>query len=238
MVPSLTELLIYLGVEVVGRTKFCIHPSEQIDQIPKIGGTKTVDVSKVIGLEPNIVIANKEENVQEQVEAIKAAGIEIYVSEISDYVTALASILEIGKLVNKSTSAEALVDQITSAFGDLPQLDRRVCYLIWRKPYMAAGGDTYINSMLKKCGMTNVYQDSDRYPSIEVADILAKKPDIVMLSSEPFPFKEKHIKELQAHLPDSKIILVDGECYSWYGNRMLVAAEYFSGLVERLGLGS
>jgi len=227
LVPSLTELLLYLGVEVVGRTKFCIHPAAEIGAIPKVGGTKTVHTDQVVALEPDLVIANKEENVAEQVGALQEAGLQVLVTDIKDYDTALAAIDTIGAAVGRTSQARLLVADIERAFQSLPQAGLSVCYLIWRKPYMTIGGDTYIHDMLTRCGYTNVYQSQERYPEVTLEELQSRRPDVVMLSSEPFPFAEKHIAELQEAMPDSTVVLVDGEYFSWYGSRMVAAAKYF-----------
>jgi len=230
LVPSLTELAIFLGVNVVGRTKFCIFPEEDVQTIPKVGGTKTVDKEKVIALKPDLVLANKEENVKEQIEALEQAGISVLVTNIYDFHSAIAAILDIGSITFTMEKAQYLATAIQENFKGLTQINKNACYLIWRKPYMTVGGDTFIHSMMEICGIENIFKEQKRYPVIDVAELSSISPELILLSSEPFPFKEQHIKELQAVCPSSKIILVDGTYFSWYGNRMLPAVQYFNKL--------
>ena len=110
----------------------------------------------------------------------------------------------------------------------------QTAYLIWRNPYMAAGGDTFINDMMNHCGFENIYKETNRYPEIAIEELREKNCELLLLSSEPFSFKEKHVEELQPLLPDTKIILVDGEMFSWYGSRLLYGPEYFQQLLKLL----
>lgn len=230
LVPSLTEYLIDLGVDVVGRTKFCIHPRERVGVIPKIGGTKNVHIDKVVDLKPDLVVANKEENVKEQVEEIAAKGISTITTVITDYDSALSELLRLGKAVGRQEAAETIVEQIKTSFDSLPSINQSCAYLIWKDPLMTIGHDTYIHNMLEKVGMTNVYGDQARYPTFSEKELIERNPSIVLLSSEPFPFGDQHIAYFKSLLPDSKVILVDGELFSWYGSRMLQAPDYFRSL--------
>jgi len=226
LVPSITELLIYLNVDVVGRTKFCVFPEGKVETIPKIGGTKDVNVSKIIALNPDLVIANKEENVKEQVVKIAEADVEVLTTEIANFEEAIAAILDIGKHVDRKEQAGSLVEKIKRSFQKIKLFDKTVCYLIWKSPYMTVGGDTYINSMLEKCGLKNVFSEARRYPVVTINDIIAAGPDLVFLSSEPYPFSEKHLEEFQSNLPQSRILLVDGTFFSWYGSRLFDVSSY------------
>ena len=230
LVPSLTELLIDLGLggSVVGRTKFCIHPEDQVKAIPKVGGTKNVNVQKVLDLEPDLIIANKEENQKEDIQAL-AVQCKILLTEIATYEEALEAILEIGKATNTEKRAIKINEEIQDQFEKLAPIEspKSVLYLIWQKPYMTIGNDTFIHDMLRLCGYDNVVGDHTRYPTLTLEKIVDLSPDMIFLSSEPFPFKQKHIDELQSHLPNSKILLVDGEYFSWYGSRMKGAPNYF-----------
>ena len=233
LVPSLTELLFDLGLEssIVGRTKFCIHPAGRVASIPKIGGTKKVHVDKVIALEPDLIIANKEENQKEDVEAL-AKECKVLLTEIANYDQAIAAIKRIGVETSTRERAIEICQKIELQFSRLRPKNprRRVCYLIWQKPYMTIGHDTYIHDMLGRCGFDNIAGGQTRYPTLTIEEMITSSPDYVFLSSEPFPFKQKHIDELQLHLPDAQIILVDGEYFSWYGSRMIGAAKYFKEL--------
>ena len=238
LVPSLTELVLDLGLEkeLIGRTKFCIHPHHKIKSIPKIGGTKNANISAIIDLQPDLILANKEENTKQDIEVLIQAT-QVYISDISNYHEAIQAIHKIGELTNRQKESENLVQKIELGFSTLSNLSpdkKKVCYLIWNDPMMTVGQDTYIHDMLHNCGLENIFANQKRYPEVNVEEIKDKKPDYIFLSSEPFPFKEKHIEEYKLLFPNSKIVLVDGEYFSWYGSRMALAADYFKKLVEVL----
>jgi ABC-type Fe3+-hydroxamate transport system substrate-binding protein len=229
LVPSLTELLHYLGLEneVVGITKFCVHPVEWFRTKTRIGGTKNCKLDIIESLEPTLIIANKEENTKEDVEYLQKK-FTVYVSDIKTIQDALDAILQIGQLVNRVNEAATLAEKISMDFAFLQQEKwglKNCVYLIWREPYMAAGSDTFINSILALGGFKNKVLAS-RYPTITEKELQKINPAYVLLSSEPYPFEVKHIQELQNILPDSKIQLVDGEIFSWYGSRMLNIKDY------------
>jgi ABC-type Fe3+-hydroxamate transport system substrate-binding protein len=236
IVPSQTELLFYLGLgeSIIGITKFCTHPHHQTEHTTKIGGTKQLNIELIRELQPDLIIANKEENEKSQVEDLMSIC-PVWISDINDLPQALAMIESVGTMVNRKTEADVLVKAITNQFNALIKIKKPliVAYLIWRNPYMVAGVDTFINSTLQLCGFTNAFK-ADRYPLIDAAILINANPDLVFLSSEPFPFTEKHIEEFKAILPNAKIVLVDGEMFSWYGNRLLLAPGYFSSLSESL----
>ncbi|MFC4232694.1 ABC transporter substrate-binding protein [Parasediminibacterium paludis] len=239
LVPSQTELLHDLGLEneVVGITKFCIHPTEWFNNKPSIGGTKNVKMDAVKALQPDLIIANKEENVKEQIEALEAIA-PVWVSDVNHLKDALAMIEAIGNITNTNQKAQHLIKEINSGFNQLKTTNTtlKTAYLIWRKPYMTVGGDTYINDMLQYAGFENVFANEKRYPAITIEQITEKKCDLLLLSSEPYPFKQQHIEALQAALPRIKIVLVDGEMFSWYGSRLIAAASYFKTLQETIRL--
>lgn len=236
IVPSQTELLFYLGMDekVTGITKFCTHPADKFKSITKIGGTKQLDIAKIITLKPDLIIANKEENERSQVEELMNIC-PVWISDISNLEQATDMIERVGELVDRQTQAKKLSQIITRQFDELniPPLNLKVAYLIWRKPYMVAGKNTFIDAMLQKCGLTNAF-DIERYPEVDCQMLLNVKPDVIFLSSEPYPFKEKHIAEFKALLPSAIIKLVDGEVFSWYGNRLLLAPAYFKKLTDEL----
>jgi len=236
IVPSQTELLFYLGLdaEIIGITRFCVHPHDKVLLKTKIGGTKQLNIELIKSLQPDLIIANKEENEQKQVEAL-VEFCPIWVSDIADLHGALDMITRIGEMVNRVKQATKLVQTITYSFNKLcgTKLNLRAAYLIWRKPYMAAGAGTFIDYMLQLCGLTNAFIQQ-RYPEITNEMLFEADPDVVMLSSEPYPFKEKHIAELKLILPRAKIILVDGEMFSWYGSRLLWAPEYFASVIQSI----
>ncbi|MFN7325504.1 MAG: helical backbone metal receptor [Chitinophagales bacterium] len=229
LVPSQTELLYDLGLdrEVVGITKFCIHPQQWYRSKTRVGGTKTVDVERVLSLHPNWVIANKEENVREQVEAI-SRHCSVYVSDIKTLEDAYNMMVDVGKITGKVDRAMDLVDRIRCGFEGYPLVGshaERVLYVIWRKPWMAAGGDTFIHSLISRCGWQNILADQLRYPEFTAEQLKKWNPDRILLSSEPYPFKERHVEEFRRLCPEARIQLVDGEMFSWYGSRLLQSVD-------------
>lgn len=238
LVPSQTELLYYLGLdeEVIGITKFCVHPARWLKTKTRIGGTKTINIEKIISLKPDLVIANKEENVKEQIEILQKFT-EVYISDVANLTDAKNMIVYVGELVNKKTKAQLLVTEIEKKFLQLEKINQYkipAAYFIWRNPYMAAGSDTFINDMMHVCGFQNIFEDQLRYPEINIEQLKKSDCKLLLLSSEPFPFKQKHIDELQPYLPGIKIMLVDGEMFSWYGSRLLLAADYFKTLGQTI----
>jgi ABC-type Fe3+-hydroxamate transport system substrate-binding protein len=236
IVPSQTELLFYLGLnaEVIGATKFCIHPADEVNSIAKIGGTKRLNIEKIRLLAPDLIIANKEENDRLQVEELMNIC-PVWISDISDLHSALQMIECIGDITGRSEHAAILCKEINNRFNGikLPLTTLKGAYLIWRKPYMLAGRNTFIDCMLQRCGLNNVIE-SERYPEIDASGIIAANPDVIFLSSEPYPFTQKHIEEFKEFLPNARIVLVDGEMFSWYGSRLLYAPAYFEQLISGL----
>ncbi|MCB0770489.1 MAG: ABC transporter substrate-binding protein [Flavobacteriales bacterium] len=233
LVPSQTELLhdLGLGERVVGITKFCVHPEAWFRTKTRVGGTKKVDLEKVRGLKPDLIIGNKEENDKSDIETL-AMEYPVWISDVRDLPSALDMIRRVGELTGTSPKAEPLAQAIGSAFASLGNLEPgcSVAYLIWRGPYMVAGGDTFVNDLLNRCGLTNVFADRiDRYPEITARELAAADPELILLSSEPYPFAEKHFSEFNMICPGTPVRIVDGELFSWYGSRLLRSAEYFSG---------
>lgn len=247
LVPSQTELLFYFGLhaETIGITKFCIHPPQWHRNKFKVGGTKTVDIQKIINLNPDLIIANKEENVKEQVETL-ATHFPVWITDVNNLDDAISMIADIGQLTNKETAAWQLIDQIKINFSQLnnPPIQSSIpnslltaCYLIWKDPFMTIGSDTFINDMMQQAGFKNIFETKTRYPQVTLNDIEAARCKFIFLSSEPYPFKQKHLEELQQQLPGMKIILVDGEMFSWYGSRLLQAPGYFKKLMAQAIVG-
>lgn len=238
LVPSLTELLyhLHLSEEVVGITKFCVHPSHWHRTKTRVGGTKNVQLQKVQQLQPQLVLAAKEENLKEQVEPIRNYC-PVYTSNVVTLNDALQLIGDIGALTGRTKNALQLAKEIQTAFAAVNIEKRyRALYLIWKDPWMGAGYDTFINSMLQAAGFTNVLHNRSRYPALTPAEMQALQPDVVLLSSEPYPFQEKHIDEVKKILPQSNVLLADGTYFSWYGSRMRHAPAYFVKLTEQLHL--
>lgn len=233
LVPSITESLFDFGLtemEVVGRTKFCIHPQTLITNVPVIGGTKNLNLDKIKSLKPDLIIANKEENEKLQIEEL-GKYFEIWLTDIENLQDNQNFLTELGTLLNKQGLALNFNEKINVIFDSSKELaPKKVAYLIWKNPYMTVGSDTFIHEIIEKLGFTNLFEDSKRYPEISVNQM--KEAEYVFLSSEPFPFQQKHIDELQKELPDSKIILVDGEAFSWYGTHLSRCGDYFKTLRE------
>ena len=240
IVPSQTELLYDLGLdeEVVGITKFCVHPEQWYRNKKRVGGTKTVHTDIVKALQPDLIIANKEENTKEQVEEL-ASFCPIWVSDIHTIDDALRMIHEVGAITGRAERAAIIANEITKGFSALRQAQndkfkpKRVAYFIWRKPWMCAGGDTFISNMIEHMCWVNVLADKQRYPEITLDELTDKRTDLLLLSSEPYPFKEAHITEIKTVLPDVEIMLVDGEMFSWYGSRMNKAIKYLASLIKK-----
>ena len=237
LVPSITELLSDLDLEkeVIAITKFCVHPTVWFKGKERIGGTKTVDIEKVRGLCPDLIIANKEENTKDQVEEL-AHDFDVLLTDVNDLKGACMMISNIGVLTNRSKTAALLSGKIKIRFKELtvPPKKIKAAYLIWQNPFMAAGADTFINDMIVRCGMENIFSNTGRYPEITLKELSNLNCEVVLLSSEPYPFKEKHIPEISTQLPGIKIMLVDGEMFSWYGSRLMKAADYFESLITKL----
>jgi len=231
LVPSQTELLFYIGLSdsLVGITKFCIHPAEEVKIVTKVGGTKTVRFDVIDQLQPDLIIGNKEENEQSVVAGL-AEKYPVWLSDITHFDDSLRMIQNVGEITDRGQQAAELIQQIEIAFKNIKlRTEKRVLYLIWKSPWMAAGKNTFIDSMFAKGGWVNA-TSLERYPSLTESQIESINPDIVFLSSEPFPFSDKHIGELKTLLPEAKIILVDGEMFSWYGSRLLLAPAYLNSL--------
>jgi len=179
-----------------------------------------------------LILANKEENDKEQVEKLKES-IPVWTSDVKTIEDAFKMISSVGKMVGKGNEASKIRNEIQSAFDNFQTKTKiRCAYLIWKDPMMVVGGDTFINSMLKKAGFENAFKNQNRYPITSIEEILALEIDALLLSSEPFPFKEKHIKSFEENFPNTIIKVVDGELFSWYGSRMLKAIPYFENLAE------
>lgn len=235
IVPSQTELLYDLGLdeEVAGITKFCVHPESWFRTKARVGGTKTVNIDKVKALHPDLILANKEENTREQIAALEAVA-PVWISDIKTLEEAMQMIGQVSVLTGSEREGSTIVAQLHQGFAALDinsgAAPKKTAYGIWYNPWMWAGGDTFISAMLEQCGWANALHDRTRYPAMDLAELVAYDPEIVLLSSEPFPFKERHIAEVQAALPKAKVLLADGEMFSWYGSRMLQAIPYFKSL--------
>ncbi|MGK0329035.1 ABC transporter substrate-binding protein [Polaribacter sp.] len=241
LVPSITELLVDLGLEdsIVGITKFCVHPDTLIKNKTIVGGTKNIKTDVIRNLQPDIILCNKEENTEEIVENCR----QITTTHVADIYT-IADTLELIHQYGQIFSCQEKAKKITKAilkeknnFSEFTKAkkEKKVAYFIWKKPWMVAANNTFINHLLGVNNFENVFKNKERYPEIsleklnEVDDL-----DFIFLSSEPYPFKEKHILELKNKFKKTTITLVDGELFSWYGTRLLFAFDYFKKLHNSL----
>ncbi|GAA4153049.1 helical backbone metal receptor [Chryseobacterium ginsenosidimutans] len=235
LVPSITEALFDLGLtenEIVGRTKFCIHPREKVKNVAIIGGTKNINIDKIRALQPDLILANKEENIKEQVEALMD-DFKVIVTNVENIEDNYYLLKNLGKIFNKEDRAQLFNLKIYEVLNEAKiKSNIKVAYLIWKNPYMTIGSDTFIHKILGEIGFENIFKDKKRYPEIKTEDLA--EADIIMLSSEPFPFKEKHIDELKAFYPDKKIMIVDGEAFSWYGTHIAKCENYFKELISEV----
>ncbi|AEA45966.1 ABC transporter substrate-binding protein [Fluviicola taffensis] len=236
LVPSQTELLVDLGLKdrLVGITKFCVHPKELRKEIQLIGGTKNAKIELIQSLNPDLIIGNKEENNQSDIEALQNLC-PTWMSDIFNLEDALEMIQKLGEITGTTEKATEIVSRIQTNFSTINEPAKKrgsVLYLIWKNPYIAAAGNTFIDAMLERLGFKNAVQQ-DRYPQVNLEKL---NPDFIFLSSEPFPFKEKHIEELQVQFPNSQVILVDGEFFSWYGSRLVEAPNYFKKLLNLISV--
>jgi ABC-type Fe3+-hydroxamate transport system substrate-binding protein len=233
LVPSLSELLVDLGLKnkLVGITRFCVHPKSLAKEKTSVGGTKKVNYTKIKALKPDFILCNKEENTQEMV--LKLAQIApVFVSDINTIEDTLNLIHNLGNIFECNEKATYIIDIIQNKQKDFQVTVRakkplKTAYFIWKKPWMLAGENTFINSLLALNKFNNQFLSKGHYPEIKLEEL--KDLDLMLLSSEPYPFKQKDIEELQAYT-DAKIILVDGEYFSWYGSRLIKAFDYFKKL--------
>ncbi|AYN01880.1 ABC transporter substrate-binding protein [Chryseobacterium sp. 3008163] len=232
LVPSITEALFDLGLtenEIIGRTKFCIHPEDKVKNVEIIGGTKNLNIEKIKALKPDLILANKEENVKEQVEILmKDFKVIVYNTETIEDNYYLVK--NLGLLFNKEERAQIFNLKIYEVLnGAKIHTKIKTAYLIWKNPYMTVGSDTFIHNILAEIGFENIFKSQTRYPEVQIEDLA--EADVIMLSSEPFPFKEKHIAKLKEFYPEKKIIIVDGEAFSWYGTHIAKCENYFKELI-------
>ncbi|HQK98805.1 MAG TPA: helical backbone metal receptor [Bacteroidia bacterium] len=240
LVPSQTELLFHLGLEekVVGITKFCVHPELWFCSKTKVGGTKNIDIEKVRALMPDLIIANKEENNKEILEELMQE-FPVWISDVTNVKNALEMIDAISNITNKKAEGKKLIDHIQNERLHLHATrpshlkGKRVCYYIWKDPWMTVGDDTFIYDMLAETGLQPISKGQQRYPIIPPTDF-EQIPDYIFLSTEPYPFKKEDLNNIQAMYPTSKVVIVDGEYFSWYGSRMKDSFKYINDLIAIL----
>ncbi|HEV3110307.1 MAG TPA: helical backbone metal receptor [Candidatus Binataceae bacterium] len=245
LVPSLTETLFALGLDrqVVGVTKFCVEPAGGVASIEKIGGTKNPDLRAIAALQPDLVIANAEENRQQDVERMRARGLKVFVTYPRTVSGALESILGLGRVTHREPEAAALareivrvVSVIETSLGIWNKLRLRVFCPIWKKPWMTFNEDTYAHDVLRMLGFLNVFGDAnDRYPRTTLQEALDRRVQVMVLPDEPYAFGDADVAELKAELPSGlsrRIMLISGRDLHWYGVHMIKGLPI---LAERLG---
>ncbi len=233
LVPSQTEFLFSLGLEskIVGITKFCIHPKTLVKHKKRIGGTKNFKPDAIARLQPDLIVGNKEENEEQGIRTLKNQ-FPVWMSDISTLSDAYAMMQQVGAITGKEAEAKLIVDRIKECFQSLEIKKRKTAlYFIWREPYMLAAGDTFINDIMLLAGYDNLLVSEKRYPALEADALKAYAPECVLLSSEPFPFTEKHFEQFSLMFPTAEIKIVDGEMFSWYGSRLLQAPAYLQTLI-------
>lgn len=236
LVPSISELVYDLGAgsSLAGITRYCVHPAQALLEKPVVGGTKKVVVDRVAAIQPDLILANKEENVKDQIDQL-AADYPVWLTDVSTLAENYQLIADLGRLLHREDEANHLNQQIQSAFQTLPRFNPlRTAYLIWKDPYYAVGQGTFIHDMLRQLGLVNVLADKARYPQVSIDELDQLGTELLLLSSEPYPFKEEQLHQLQQALPKTRVVLVDGELFSWYGSRMLHAPLYFRQLLAEL----
>lgn len=238
VVPSQTELLFDLGLEneVVGITKFCIHPNSWFKNKTRIGGTKTLNINKIKQLKPDLIIANKEENTKQQIEELQQL-FPVWTSNIRNLSESLEMIKQIGLITKTNVNAEEIIAKIEQDFKLLTSIKKQsksTLYFIWREPFMSVGSSTFIHDVMARAGFVNALETSENYPVLTSEQIKTINPQLILLSSEPYPFKEKHIKEFKMLSKNAQILLVDGELFSWYGSRLTKTVHYLIDLLTKI----
>ena len=241
-VPSQTELLFDLGLgsKVKGVTRFCVHPKNAVAHIPKIGGTKNLDIEKIREINPDIIIGNKEENIKEQVKKLKT-DFPVWLSDIKSPRDALDMMTEIGEITQTKGKAAELVNEIQQLLNELAEIGsdrkRKALVFIWKNPYMVAGRDTYMHEVLKLLGYeTAIHRDDERYPQVTMDQVEESEPDLLLFTSEPFPYSSRELQIFQEKIPNCKKLVVNGEYFSWYGSRMIKSFQYFKQLKRQLNI--
>jgi len=238
LVPSQTELLCDLGLadKLVGITRFCVHPKSKYLSSQRIGGTKNLDFDKIAALQPDLIIGNKEENERIQIEKLKE-HFPVWMSDIFTLKDALEMIVRVSDMLEVQAKGNEIIDKIKSEFSQLLKFEqpKSVAYFIWKKPYMLAGKNTFIDDMLQQMGLINCI-DELRYPLVTLDQLKALNPDVIFLSSEPYPFKVRDFDDFKKALPNAVISIVDGEMFSWYGSRLIHSTTYFNSLIKELNI--
>lgn len=244
LVPSITELLFDLGLgdRVVGVTRFCVHPTDARKRAKNIGGTKDPKRDRIAALKPDLIIGNKEENRAEDIEALYENHV-VWMSDVQSVSEGIEMIRQVGAVCGVYEKARKMAFQIECGFTDLAANTTgkalRVAYLIWYDPIMVCGRRNFIHDVLERCGWKNIFLNAQvtgnkRYPKISPEQLHDSEPEAILLSSEPYPFKEQHVELFRAANPGCRVELVDGEMFSWYGSRMLKMPDYLEKLRKKL----
>ena len=241
LVPSQTELLCDLGLEneLIGITKFCVHPYHLKSTKTIVGGTKKVNFKKIKALNPDFILCNKEENSFNFLPELEKIA-PTYFSDVATIQDSVDLILSLGTIFNRRTESDNLAHKIEFKLADFKQFikdkpTRKVAYFIWANPWMVAGNDTYIHELLKLNKFENIYKHMSRYPKIEINKIRHEgDPDVIILSSEPYSFKDEHAMEIGSYTNRSVTVFGDGELFSWFGSRILHSFDYFKELHAKL----
>ena len=243
LVPSITELLCDLGLapQLVGRTGFCIHPAPLVKAIPKVGGTKDVNLDKIRRLAPTHVIVNIDENEKPTAEALAGFVPNVVVTHPLRPRDNLGLARLMGGIFGAGAQAEAWCASFEQEYAALQATPhgppRTMLYCIWQDPWMSISRDTYIANMMAEIGWRIPRLDSDaRYPRFEWNQQLLRQIDGVLLSTEPYRFTEQHADALERQL-GKPVQLIDGEMMSWYGSRSLAGLRYLREIAEGKLLG-
>jgi ABC-type Fe3+-hydroxamate transport system substrate-binding protein len=234
-VPSISELVVSFDAgQLVGRTRFCTEPA-QIRRVPVVGGTKNLNLDTIRSLKPDVILAVKEENSKDQIEKLMQE-FRVIVFEIGTMEDAIQMIIDVGGIMEKENLAKDLCRLIRDRFENLFfQVKIPVLYLIWENPVMTIGGDTFIHDLLSKAGLQNVFDGQNRYPVVDLEKDLPGEPEIIILSSEPYPFRQKHQARFRKRFPHATVVLADGSLFSWYGSRMAQFPDYVLKFREQCG---
>jgi len=244
LVPSITETLFALGAgeRIAGITDYCIHPEDQVRAKPKMGGTKSFSVRRILDLEPDLILANAEENRKHQVDALEQAGLKVFVTFPKTIDGCLKMIADAAALTDTSEAAQAILASIKRSRSDARKRTSdppaRVLCPIWKDPYMTINRDTFVDDVIRSCGGRNIFEDSpERYPKFSLAEAARRQPEIVILPTEPYHFTEVDIpgiEEMGDAVPacrSHRIYVVEGELLSWYGPRLARALSEISILI-------
>jgi ABC-type Fe3+-hydroxamate transport system substrate-binding protein len=247
LIPSTTELLCDLGLadRLVGVTAYCVEPRDVVRAKVRIGGEKDPDLEKIRALAPDLVIANVEENVRAHVDTLRQWGVRVWVTYPRTVAESLRMIRELGEVTGAAPRAAAMATArergLAAAAATSGAAPVRVFYAIWRHPYMTVSGDTYISDLLATCGAVNIFAAADsRYPAVDLDEVAARGPEVILLPDEPFRFRRAHLRDFESYtdvpaVRDRRIHLVDGKPFSWHGRRLADALRVLPGLMRSSG---